>query len=578
MPENPERPKKAIILIVDDNPANRDLLRQTLEPENYGIRLAPNGTVAIQLVGLEAPDLILLDVIMPEIDGFETCIRLKANPDMASIPVIFITARHESESVVKGFQVGGVDYITKPFSKEEVLARVETHLKIDRMAKDLLHKNTALSQANEALTQAYEKLKQEITRREQAEDALQIAAEERSIISEQEAARWGIAGFVGTSQTIKKILNEVRQLQEVGTTSILITGESGTGKELIARAIHFGGTRADGRFVPVNCSTIPSELAESVLFGHVKGAFTGANTDRLGYFELADGGTLFLDEIGDMPLELQVKLLRVLEDGCIMPIGATGEKRVDVRILAATNADLQRKIAEGTFREDLYYRIARFPVAVPPLRERREDIPLLVEHFLNMFAHEMSLSSERGGGEASKRGNTSHAPSLSPEAMEVLMNYPFPGNIRELKNIIEGALILSGRREIRPEHLHLIEDRGEVTQPSLSTTDTTETSIENQPPQKRPSDREKLEVLVVKRAQVRSSSKKTGIQTAPAHETDEEKIVAYVREHGSINNAECRTLLNIDRQRANYLLRKLHRYGLLAPEGTRRWLRYHLPS
>ena len=367
-------------------------------------------------------------------DGFETCRRLKANPTTADIPVIFITAIDEMESLIDGFLVGGVDYITKPFSEEEVRVRVQNHLKIHGLTQQLMHQN--------------EVLKQEIARREEAEaarneaeDARQTANAQLSILSQQEAERWGISGFIGKSKTIERILDDVRQLQAVGTTSVLILGESGTGKELIARAIHFGGTRASGPFIPLNCCAIPHELADSTLFGHIKGAFTGADSDRKGYFELANGGTLFLDEIGDLPFDLQAKLLRVLEGGVFIPVGGTRPKQVDVRVVAATNVALQVKIAEGTFRNDLYYRLARFPIEVPPLRERKEDIPLLANHFLEMFAAEMKVKQ----------------PSLTPEALMVLEAYHFPGNVRELKNIIEHALIKSRGQAIRPIHLHLIE-------------------------------------------------------------------------------------------------------------------------
>ena len=421
----------AEILIVDDISDNLNLLCQTLESKGYNIIAAPSGEIALQIVARTHPDLILLDIMMPGMDGFETCRRLKVDKRLSDIPVIFITAKDETESVVEGFQVGGVDYITKPFQEEEVLVRVHTHLKNHWLTQELIQKNRELEQE-------IAKREQAEVAREQAEDARQTADEKLSLISQREAERWGIAGFVGQSQTIGKILGDIRRLQTTGTTSVLITGESGTGKELIARAIHFGGPREKGPFIPVNCSAIPEDLAESLFFGHVRGAFTGATTARKGYFELADGGTLFLDEIGEMPLQLQVKLLRVLEDGSFVPLGGTSEKRVDVRILAATNADLQAKIAEGEFREDLYFRLAAFTVAVPPLRERPSDIPLLVNHFLKMFATEMAIET----------------PTLSDEALSALKAHAFPGNVRELKNIIERALIESGGGEIRPEHLH----------------------------------------------------------------------------------------------------------------------------
>jgi transcriptional regulator with GAF, ATPase, and Fis domain len=218
---------------------------------------------------------------------------------------------------------------------------------------------------------------------------------------------------------IRKILKDVERLHQFANTSVLITGESGTGKELVARAIHHGSPRAGAPFIPVNCVAIPAELAESMLFGHLKGSFTGAVADRKGWFELADGGTLFLDEIGDMPATLQAKLLRVLEDGEITPVGAAQSRRVDVRVISATNADLAGKIATGDFRQDLYFRLARFIVQTPPLRERPEDIPLLCAHFLQLFAQEMGMAS----------------PQLAPDALAWLSTYAFPGNVRELKNL-----------------------------------------------------------------------------------------------------------------------------------------------
>ena len=417
------------ILIVDDVPANLDLLRQTLESKAYNIFVAPSGELALSIVRRAVPDLILLDVVMPGMDGFETCRRLKANPTTADIPVIFLTAKGEPDSVLEGFRAGGVDYITKPFQNEEVLLRIETHLKIDRLTKVLIEANTELATMNK-------NLQQEIARREKVEEALQTADEQLSTISRQEAERWGIDGFIGKSKTIGEILSDVRKLQHARTTNVLITGESGTGKELIARAIHYGSFRK-GPFVPVNCPATPSGLAESTFFGHVRGAFTGADTARKGCFELADGGTLFLDEIGDMPLELQAKLLRVLEDGYVTPVGGNRPKHVDVRVLSATNADLQTRISEGKFREDLYFRLAGFPVIVPPLRERKEDIPLLAHHFLRMWATEMGRA----------------APVLTPDSLAVLESYAFPGNVRELKNIIERAIIKSGGTEIQPRHL-----------------------------------------------------------------------------------------------------------------------------
>ena len=423
MPAASSRAEK--ILLVDDVPANLAVLTAALEPEGYEIFAAPNGTAALKVAAKAKPDLILLDIMMPELDGFETCRRLKQDETTRDIPVIFITARNEMESVVAGFRAGGVDYVVKPFQADEVLSRVATHLRLNRLTRELLEKNHALEA--------------EIKRREQAETELRQADDKLAAFSDLEAARGNIGGLIGNSVQLRKIVEEIRKLHNFANTSVLITGESGTGKELVARAIHFGSTRAKGTFVPVNCVAIPSELAESILFGHVKGAFTGATADRKGCFELADGGTLFLDEIGDMPLGLQVKLLRVLEDGCVMPVGASEPRQVDVRVIAATNADLDARITAGTFRADLYFRLARYTVATPPLRERLEDVPLLAAHYLKVFAAEMGQQ----------------PPGLSREVTSALKAYTYPGNIRELKNIIERALIQSGGETILPEHLHL---------------------------------------------------------------------------------------------------------------------------
>ena len=330
----------ARVLLVDDQPANLDVLCDLLESRGYSVLLAPSGPIALKSAARGRPDVILLDVMMPEMDGFEVCRRLKADEDTRHIPVIFITARDLQEDVVAGFRAGGVDYITKPFKEEEVLIRVETHVRLNRLSQELALKNEELSSKNR-------ELEQEIAQRKALKGQL-------TMISQREAERWGLEGFVGESPTIKQIFEHIHLMQESAATSVLITGESGTGKELIARAIHFGSPRREAPFIPVNCSAIPSELVESVLFGHVRGAFTGANADRAGYFEMADSGTLFLDEIGDMPLELQSKLLRVLEDGEVWRVGGREGKVVDVRVLAATNADLEGRMGDGAFRQDLY--------------------------------------------------------------------------------------------------------------------------------------------------------------------------------------------------------------------------------
>ncbi len=425
------------ILIIDDIPANIDLLARLLEPQGYRVLAASSGEAGLRVAERANPDLILLDVMMPNLDGYATCRQLKSLPATREIPVLFISARDEMRSLVEGFQAGGVDYIIKPFQPEEVLARVQTRLQLSGLRHELRHKNQELLQRSQELTRANEELREEIEKRQRVEEALEVADEQLSIISVREAERWGLSGFVGKSGTLTKIVQDIRRMQRFGSVNVLITGESGTGKELVARAVHFGSSREKNPFIPVNCVAIPEDLAESTLFGHVRGAFTGATTDKKGYFEIAAGGTLFLDEIGDMPANLQAKLLRVLEDGTFTPVGATKERRTDVRIVAATNIDLQRQMNSGAFRHDLYFRLAQFTVQVPPLRERRDDIPLLAAHFLRLFADEMGLPT----------------PAFDERALAVLKAHDFPGNIRELKNIIERSLIESGGGPIQIQHV-----------------------------------------------------------------------------------------------------------------------------
>ena len=428
------------ILIADDTSASLDLLSHVLEPQGYEILAVSSGKDAIQLAARAKPDLILLDVVMPGHDGFHVCRTLKAEPETKDTPVIFITSKNETENVLKGFRVGAVDYIFKPFQAEEVITRVATHLKISRLTRELLQRNA--------------ELETEMVRRREAEHARDKADQRLSTLANREAQRWGLAGFVGESPHLRRILDDIERLQHFGKTSVLITGESGTGKELVARAIHHHSPRAEGPFIPVNCVAVPSELAESMFFGHMKGSFTGATADRKGWFELADGGTLFLDEIGDMPASLQAKLLRVLEDGMVTPVGATQSRHVDVRVVSATNADLASKIGAGEFRQDLYYRLARFAVETPPLRSRPEDMSLLAEHFLHVFATEMGMT----------------APALTKEALATLHAYAFPGNVRELKNVMERALILSGGKSIGRDHLQLFTEPAKASAASAGMT------------------------------------------------------------------------------------------------------------
>ncbi|SKA99635.1 two-component system, NtrC family, response regulator AtoC [Prosthecobacter debontii] len=431
---------RARILIADDTSASLSLLSHVLEPQGYEILAVSSGKDALKLAERAKPDLILLDVMMPGHDGYHVCRTLKAEDATRDIPVIFITSRNDTASILNGFRVGAVDYIVKPFQPEEVVTRVATHLKISGLTRELQQRNA--------------ELEAEVARRVEAEHSRDKAKQRLSTLVSREAQRWSLDGFVGESPHTKRLLADLERLRQFPKTSVLIMGESGTGKELIARAIHHHSSRAEAAFVPVNCVAVPGELLESLFFGHVKGAFTGATADRKGYFELADGGTLFLDEIGDMPAALQAKLLRVLEDGEVTPVGSTKSHHVDVRVLSATNADLSAKIMTGDFRQDLYYRLARYTVTTAPLRDRQEDMPLLAEHFLRIFSTEMGMS----------------PPSLDASALSLLQSHSFPGNVRELKNAMERALILSGGKTIKREHLQLFDMAVPASSPTQAPT------------------------------------------------------------------------------------------------------------
>ncbi len=430
--------KGARILLVDDQPANLDILRRVLEAQGYKVLLAPSGEVALRTASRVVPDLILLDVMMPGMDGYEACRRLKQEEATRAIPVIFVTAQDQTEALVSGFQAGGVDYITKPFREEEVLMRAQTHLRLNYLARELAEKNRELLHKNQ-------QLEEEIALRRILRGQLSQAAE-------QEARRWGLEGFVGKSPAMQRISSEIQSLQEEADAPVLIAGESGTGKELIARAIHFNSSRREGMFVPVDCAEIPQDMqsldrrtqALSLLFGHVRGAFSGADADREGCFQLAHGGTLFFDEIGRVPAPLQVTLLRALQQGEVCRLGEQKGRKVEVRLVAATQTDLKQQVEAGAFRQEFYAYLSRQVIAVPPLRQRPEDIPLLAEHFLRLFMKEMGRES----------------PGLNAEAAEVLKGYSFPGNVRELKSAVERALLESGGRELRAEHVRFLAEGG----------------------------------------------------------------------------------------------------------------------
>ncbi|HEU4993538.1 MAG TPA: sigma-54 dependent transcriptional regulator [Gemmatimonadaceae bacterium] len=395
------------VLIVDDEAGIRQALGQLLEFEGYEVRSADNATDGITQYQSYRPHLVFLDVKMAGIDGLEALKRLR-EIDPAAV-VVMISGHATIQTAVEATQRGAYDILEKPLDTDRILVTLRNALShLD------LHEENA-------------RLKQTI------------------------ASRFEI---VGRSYAIRAVTDKIEKVAKT-PGRVLITGENGTGKELVARAIHNQSTRADGPFVEVNCAAIPSELIESELFGHMKGSFTGAISDRAGKFEQADGGTLFLDEVGDMSLAAQAKVLRVLQDGVVTRIGGSKPVQVDVRVLAATNKRVEDEIAAGRFREDLYYRLNVVPLHVPPLRERREDIPLLIGHFVDVLTR-----GDGGGGGMPPRV-------VTPEAVAVLQRLDWPGNVRELRNTIERLLILSAGPRIGPEDVERLVGRRSADQAGI---------------------------------------------------------------------------------------------------------------
>jgi two-component system NtrC family response regulator len=382
------------ILVVDDEPAQRELLGGFLAKRGWSIALAAGGAEALAILRRTAVHLVLADYRMPDLSGIEL---LKASKQLnPEVPVVLITAYGSIASAVEAMKAGAYDYLTKPIELDELVYL------IDRVTE----RRQLLTEVQELRTQLRE--------------------------------RFRVEGIIGDSGPMQEVLSLVARVAPTPST-VLISGESGTGKELIAKAIHYNSPRRDRPFLKVNVSALPESLLESELFGHEKGAFTGAMERRIGRFEAADGGTLFLDEIGDLPLALQVKLLRVLQEREIERLGSQRPIAVDIRVLAATNQDLERAIRERRFREDLYYRLNVFPIVLPPLRERREDITLLIEFLLQKFVTRVGKP----------------ATTVSRQAMDVLMKYDYPGNVRELENILERAVILARHAAIYVEDLPL---------------------------------------------------------------------------------------------------------------------------
>lgn len=406
------------ILVVDDNPDNVAVLLECLKREGFRVLVAQDGESALHRAEYAHPELILLDVMLPGMSGFETCQRLKEGERTRDIPVIFLTALGETSEKIEGFGVGAVDYLTKPFHYEEVIARVRLHLLLQRYRDDLEAANTQLEERVRARTAELE-----ITLDENRRLRDRLLAENTYLKEELGAEHRDI---IGSSPALAAVLAKIALVAPTDST-VLLAGETGTGKELMARAIHQSSRRRDGPLVMLNCAAISAGLVESELFGHVKGAFTGASDKRIGRFELADGGTLFLDEVSELPLDTQVKLLRVLQEQEFEPVGSSRSKRVDVRIVAATNRDLEREVAEGRFRADLYFRLKVFPIELPPLRVRITDLPELAQSFVARLSRKVGRPI---------RG-------FAPGTLETLQAYEWPGNIRELHNTIERAIVSS---------------------------------------------------------------------------------------------------------------------------------------
>lgn len=373
---------KPRILVADDEWSIRDVLSGILESEGYNVDVAQDGEEAISLININKYDVVISDLKMPKKNGIEILKFLQeVSPDTIGI---IATAYGTIETAIEALRAGAFDYITKPFHMDEIKLDVKRAIEV-------------MSLRNENIQ-----------------------------LKRQLKTNYGVNNLIGATSPMISLCDMINTVAESGST-ILITGESGTGKELVAKAIHYNSERANKSFIPVNCGAIPEGLLESELFGHVKGAFTGATTNRIGRFQMANGGTIFLDEIGDMPLSLQVKVLRVLQEQEFEPVGSPETIKVNVRVLAATNKNLEQEVKEKRFREDLYYRLNVIPIKIPPLRERPDDIVLLIDHFV----------------EKNKKNKKKRTIKFSDEAIAIMREYSWPGNVRELENLVERMVILS---------------------------------------------------------------------------------------------------------------------------------------
>ena len=391
-PASAEPAAKPRILIVDDEPSMREMLRIVLRRDGYDVTVAANGTEAIDILKRDRMDLLLSDIRMPDISGVEVLrVAKEANRDLVAF---MMTAFASTDTAVEAMRLGAVDYFTKPFNMDELRIKVRQHVETMKIKQENVLLKRTLNTSHE------------------------------------------FCNIIGRSDAMLDMFKMIETIAKTNST-VLITGESGTGKDLVARAVHYNSLRREHPFVALNCGGLPETLLESELFGHIRGAFTGADTNKKGLVEVAERGTIFLDEIGEMNQTMQVKLLRVLQDRRFRRLGGTEEVQADIRVMAATNQDLEKMVAEGRFREDLYYRINVIQVHLPPLRDRREDVPLLADHFLTKYAK--------------AAGKTVNA--ISHEAQELLAAYAWPGNVRELENVVERAVALEQTPLVLPESL-----------------------------------------------------------------------------------------------------------------------------
>jgi len=449
------------ILIVDDEESMRHMLTNMLEGE-YEVKASADGKQALEDMSRDTFDFILCDIKMPGMDGMAVLEEMKRRRIFGSL--IMMSAYGTTETALEAVKKGAYDYINKPFKSDELILTLKKAEERER----LLRENILL--------------KKEL---------------EKEFVFEN---------IIGKNTKMLQIFETMKKIADVKST-VLITGESGTGKEIVAKALHFNSSRRDEPFIPVNCGAIPETLLESELFGYVKGAFTGATASRKGLFEEADRGTIFLDEIGELPLMLQVKLLRVLQEGEVRRVGETRAIRVDVRLIAASIKDLDKETKEGRFRDDLFYRLNVMTIHLPPLRERKDDIPILVDHFLRKYSQKLQKSIDR----------------MEPEVMRLLMNYEWPGNVRELENIIERAIVLAESSTLNtediPEELALGPARSRISIPFLGETDLSIKKVER-----------KVEEELIRRALMRTGGNKT--QAAKLLEISHRALLYKIKEYG----------------------------------------------